>query len=81
MRGGGESGSEGISRDPLVLSGQGSVPGSVHDGAMRNLGVDMATRSRVANQASVAIPDSVASQAPPPDAGEMVDVLGLLDAL
>jgi hypothetical protein len=59
---------EDVSRDPLVASGQGSVPRSVHAGAVRTLGVAMATQARVADQA------------PPPDGGNMGGMLGRLDA-
>jgi hypothetical protein len=73
--GGTESGSEGISQEPLVAYGQGSVPRSAHASAMQKMGVDMATRSSIAHRTSVASP------APPPSAGEMLNVLGHLDAL
>jgi hypothetical protein len=79
--GGGESGSEGVSREPSVSSGQGSVQRIVHTCAVYNLGVAMATRSSVAHRSSVASPASVASQAPPLSAGAMVDVMGHLDDL
>jgi hypothetical protein len=60
-----KSGSEGVSREPSVASGQGSVLRSVHVGGIHKLGVTMATHSSVA----------------PPRTGEMVNVLGRLDAL
>jgi hypothetical protein len=73
--GGTESGSEGVSRAPLVASGQWSVLRSVHVSVVHNLGVAMATRSIITHRTSVASPP------PPPSAGEMVNVLGHLDAL
>jgi hypothetical protein len=71
-----ESGSEGASRDPSVASGQGSVSHSVHTGAVHTLGVTMTTRSSVARRTDVTSPPP-----PPPRTGEMVNVLGRLDAL
>jgi hypothetical protein len=51
-----ESGSDGISRDPLVASGQGSVPRSLHAGAVHKLGATMVTRSSVVRRTEVASP-------------------------
>jgi hypothetical protein len=54
---------------------RGDGPRSVHAGAMRNLGVAMATRVSVASRAGVA------DQAPTHGGGEMDDMMGRLDAL
>jgi hypothetical protein len=51
------------------------VPRSVHAGAVHKLGVTMVTRSSVARRTNVAIP------APPWSTGEMVNLMGHLDAL
>jgi hypothetical protein len=50
------SGSEGVSKEPSVASGPGSVPRSVHAGAVHKLGVIMVTRSSVARRNDVASP-------------------------
>jgi hypothetical protein len=68
--GGTESGSESISQESSVASGQGSVPRSVHKGAVHTLGVTMVMRSSVARRTNIASP------APPPSMGEMVNVMG-----
>jgi hypothetical protein len=52
--------SEDVSQEPSVSFGWGSVPRSVHAGAVHNIGVAMVTRSSVARRTSVASP------APPP---------------
>jgi hypothetical protein len=70
-----KSGSKAVSREPSVASGQGSMPRSVHAGAIHKLGVAMASRSSIARRIDVA------SLPPPPRTGEMVNVLGRLDAL
>jgi hypothetical protein len=75
MLGGTESESEGVGREPSVVSGKGSVSCSVHAGDVHNIGVVMATRSSVARRTSVASPS------PLPNAGEMVNVMGHLGAL
>jgi hypothetical protein len=57
------------SREPSVASGTGSVPRSVHSGAVRNLGVAMATQVGVANQT------------PPHAGGEMGEMVVRMETL
>jgi hypothetical protein len=69
-----KSGLETMSREHSVASGQGSMPRSVHEGAVHKLGVAMVTRSSVARWTNVVSPP------PPRRKGEMLNVLYHLDA-